>query len=315
MATIYYRKSGIIPWKKLTKGMFYISLVGALVITVGFALFIYMGKTGRVETDFLVYESNEIVIAALIGIFIAFIIISFLAQLMFMVVGFGLIGILVALQRGLTPEILFRISKITKSTTAKIRKKHPWKYWRYNGLLWFFNIPYSLDTKKLKFKSIKPLKKIPWGDLRDAVLFQILFGVVIVVYISFNPFFIERITMRELISFATNITIIVPFIIIPWFIYHRLDVSIKGITRDFTIYHGIKHRIFRTLIALGTLFLIIRMGLKDLENAAMIELINGFVSYFVFFIIFTILFTFIYFNFFENKLARDVVKRFSELKK
>ena len=161
-----------------------------------------------------------------------------------------------------------------------MEEKNSSTYWKYYGLQWFFNIPYVLDTSEFKLSKYKKAKQIPWREIKNAVLFQLLFGTVIVVYISFNPVLLQRMRVTELISVASNVTIIIPMLILPWFVYYRLNARIKGPMRSFRLYHGIKHRMFRTMVAVGTLLLLIRIGL---EKDEVWNIIGGFLSYFMFF--------------------------------
>jgi hypothetical protein len=141
-----------------------------------------------------------------------------------------------------------------------------------------------------------------------------LFGLIIIVYISFNPIFLNAIEEPlTLLSIASNVTIFVPMLILPWFVYYRLDVRIKGEYKDFKIYEGIKHRMFRLFVAIGTIFLIVRLGLESIVDPY--AMLSAFITYFIAFIASAFMFNFIYFNYFENDLLRDVIKRYKELKK
>jgi hypothetical protein len=110
---------------------------------------------------------------------------------------------------------------------------------------------------------------------------------------------------------ASNISILIPIFILPWFIYLRLDAKIQGPIKDFKLFNGLSSRMFQTLVAFGTLLLLVRLALK---NPAFMRVVLSFAGYFMFFICGLIIFTFIYFNYFENDLAADIVKKYEEMK-
>ena len=68
---------------------------------------------------------------------------------------------------------------------------------------------------------------------------------------------------------------------------------------------------YRTFITLGTLIIIIRLALK---NVNLQDVIIAFPIYYLFFIVVILFITFVYFNYFENDLAKDVADRFDEIK-
>ena len=142
-------------------------------------------------------------------------------------------------------------------------------------------------------------------------MWQLLLGIIVIIYISLNPFFLESISFQSLFSIASNISLFIPIIILPWFIFLRIDARIKGPVKDFQLYSGIAYRMYRTFVTLGTIIIIIRLALK---NVNLREVIMAIPIYYVFFIITVFFLTFVYFNYFENNLASDVSEGFVKIK-
>jgi len=310
LAFKYYRGQGIVPIKYLLRNFLKYSLVFGLIFAIGFQYWIVHETISEDPGEVL--EPLDLIFI-FIGLYLGGFFLSFFALILLMLLGFGAVAIISAIAKGVTPEILLEISRISEKTTQKMKKKDRMTYWKYYGLQWFFNIPYVLDTKKLKLDKYRTFKKLPWREIESAIYFQILFGTMIVIYISFNPFLLEtKVNIFTLFSIAFNVTFLIPFIIIPWFIYYRLGARIKGPVRSFLLYHGIKHRMFRTIVALGTILLLIRLALKEIELK---EMVAAFSIYYLIFTVTVALFSIVYFNFFENELAMNITKRYSELKK
>ncbi len=103
----------------------------------------------------------------------------------------------------------------------------------------------------------------------------------------------------------------IPLIILPWFIFLRLNAKIKGPIKDFKIYSGIVYRMYRTFITLGTIIIIIRLAFK---NVSVLDIIIAFPIYYFFFFIIAFVLTFVYFNYFENGLAMHVALRYNKIK-
>ncbi len=117
--------------------------------------------------------------------------------------------------------------------------------------------------------------------------------------------------MQELFSIASITTTFIPMFILPWFIYHKLDAKIQGPVKDFKLFNGLSSRMFQTIVAFGTMFLLIRLALR---HPGFISVLYSMVTYSIFFVGGIFIITFIYFNYFENELAADIVEKFEEIK-
>ena len=143
-------------------------------------------------------------------------------------------------------------------------------------------------------------------------MWQIFFCAILIIYLSLHPLLLERMERDELIAIASSISNFVPLLILPWFIYLDINARIKAPAKDFRLYSGLRNRAFRTLAAFGTLFIIIRLGLRDMELE---PLVISFTKYFSMFLMVTFILTFIYFNYFQYELASGVVKDFRKIDK
>ncbi len=302
----YYSKRGIISTKKIFKWF----AITAVVIAPVFTAVLFLDTLSK-SSDPNLYLWSNASYAALIGMYIGMFLAVFLTFVLLIFIGFGMIGILSALERGIAPEILLHVSRITPHISDSMKKKDIKAYVGYSVLRWFFIIPGALDTKTLIISHVKPEKQFPWPLLKKAMMWQILLGAIVIIYISFNPFFLEGTSFQSLFNIATNISIVIPFIIVPWFVVLRLNARINGPVEDFQLYSGVAYRMYRSFVTLGTLIIIIRLALKNVNPR---DVIAAFPIYYVFFIITIFFLTFVYFNYFENDLAKDVADRFTEIK-
>lgn len=302
----YYHKNGIIPTKKIFKWFAIIAAVSTPVFTA----FLFLDILSK-SNDPNLYLWSNVSYIVVIGLYVGMFLAVFLSFIIFIFFSFGMIGILSALERGIIPEILHHVSKITSNITHSEKKKDRKTFLGYYVLRWLFIIPDVLNTKTLTIHYRKPSKQFPWSTLKKAMMWQLLLGVVVIIYISLNPFFLESISFQNLFTLATNITLFIPLIILPWFIFLELDARIKGPVKDFQLYSGIAYRMYRTFVTLGTIIIIIRLALKNVNPR---EVMMALPIYYVFFIIIVFFLTFIYFNYFEKDLAKDIANRYTEIK-
>ncbi len=232
-----------------------------------------------------------------------------------------MIGIIAALVRAGTPEILLHISRISSRKQVSsgnkesklIKGSKSEKMEIVDKIInWLFAIPDIIETNTLKINEGRLQKQFPWSNLYKALFWQLLFGTIIIIYISLNPLYVKsELDFQNLFNFATNLTLMVPFIILPWFIYLRLDARIKGQVKDYELYRGIVYRMYKTFITLGTIIIIIRLGI---ERVPLERIITAIPVYYFFFFLTIFLITFVYFNYFENELAEKVANRYRQIK-
>jgi len=306
LAFYYYSKRGIISTKKIFK---WFAIIAAIIAPV-FTAVLFLDILSK-NTDPNLYLWSNTAIATLIGLYIGMFFAVFLVFVILFFFGFGMIGVLSALERGITPEVLTHVSRITPHISDSMKKKDIKAYIGYSALKWFFIIPSSLDTKTLNISHVEPKKQFPWPILKKALIWQILLGAIVLIYISLNPFFLEVTSFQSLFNMASNISVMIPFIILPWFVLHKLNARITGPAKDYQLYSGVAYRMYRTFVTLGTLIIIIRLALKNVNPK---DVIIAFPIYYMFFIAIIFLLSFVYFNYFENDLAKDIASRFTEIK-
>jgi hypothetical protein len=265
LAYRYNKKSAIIPTRKVLKWFAWITLPIATVVMV-LAIF-FMFTVEEIPNDMVVLVVMPVIMFAIMFIII------FLIILVLFIEAFGMVAVIAAFIRGYAPEILLHVSKISTSRAAtKLEKKKITKLSTMDSIIgWLFAIPDVLETKTLKINEGRPRNWFPWTNLYKAIWWQTLFGAVIIIYISFNPLYLKsELDFQNLFSIAANSTIAVPFFILPWFIYLRLEAKIEGQIKDYELYRGIVYRMYQTFFTLGTIIIILRLGLGRVSLEAIL---------------------------------------------
>jgi hypothetical protein len=308
LSFIYFRKRAIISTKWLLKRALKISLVVGLVFGVG--MYLLLTQTTLLNPEPIEEDSGTLILM-FIGLYLGGFLAAFLTFLLFLFYGFGIIAVLSIFIRSKTPDMLVEITKITDNLQKSKKNENRRKYMGFVWLGWAFGIPDVLDTSTLRIKEVDFNEDFSKQDFRKAVLWQFFFGLVLVIYISFSPFLLDYVNMQQLFSISSISTTFIPLLILPWFIYLKLDAKIRGPVKDFKLFNGLSSRMFQTLVAFGTILLLIRMALR---NPEFVEVMFSFVMFFIFFIPGVFIGTFVYFNYFQNDLASDIARKFRELR-
>lgn len=297
-----FKGFGIYSFRVMWRVIFIASLVAALFVLVLFMMdatnVIDLGMSDEEITE----ASNdwEFILINVVLFFIFSGIVFGIAGVVTLIM-MGFVGVLHLFMVGLIPLDLRWVKRITRRGHLKARI-----------LAWVLLIPEHLDTGSLTIRMPEREREFPWKRFWNAMAWMVAFNILVAIYISLNPFFLRSASLEELIGFMTSGFIIVPIVVLPWLVTERLDARIEGPVKDFRLFEGIRSRLVRTFLALGTLMIFIRFAVEDIAPERIMYNFGGFFL-FSFLLLFTI--NFIYFNYFEYELARTIVERLPGLRR
>jgi hypothetical protein len=295
--------TGIIEGRQILKWIFLLSLVFAVLFTiVGFWLGSFAVDIG-IPPSFSVHIeivwTTESMANALLA-FVETIFIAMIFQLVIISVGFGFIWFSGWLVRALLPSMLKRLHKAT------FTRRDPLITFI---LLWLMSIPPALEPSSLTIGAGERPRTYSWSRFFWIVTWELFLGSIVAIYISFNPFLLDLLSVTSLLSTVGLFSVIIPVIVVPLFVIVAIRARIPGTRTDFLLYKGIKSRILQTFVALGTLFLMIRLALAKYDS---IMILQSFLSYCLILGVFSLFFTFVYLNYFEHDLAVRVVEDYEQ---
>ncbi len=293
-----FQGEGIVTFREVLRTMAQVSVV----VAAFFTLLLVIDIADIADTQLHDAGGPEMTAARSLYVVGGFALLTFLgtlvAQLVVFIGGFGIIGMIYTFEVGGMPRLIRKVQGITAREDTQSK-----------AIMWFLTIPGALDTDVVLVDEPQVETAFPWERFRTAVGWQVAFGIIIAIYVSLNPWLLRNFTLNQLFRFMSTAFVVIPIIVIPWFIHRRLNSRVKGVNRDFTLYAAMKDRIVRVIIAGGTLLIFLRLALESTDP---MDLMVALTSYIFIMVLCIIAFTFIYFNFFENKLAQEVYVRWQE---
>lgn len=183
--------------------------------------------------------------------------------------------------------------------------------WYGRVYAWAFSVPYVLEPSSLQLE-VSPLDALgARGRFFHALRWQVALGLLISVYVSLNPMLLSTMSFAETYALVSVPVGLIPLLVLPWSVMEVLGVKMKGPRRDFYLHEGAKKRMTQTLVALGTLVLIVRFAV---DRIGMELLAFTFASYLVTLLILSVMVSFVYFNFFERDLINDIADALGEIR-
>ncbi len=298
---LFYRKYGMINSKNVLKTLLIISF-SLSVFTVAMGYSLYRPFLLSISNNYL--PGYEFLMNTMIIFLIFFF--SYLVGFFFLLLqGFGLVSIIVIFQRKYFPGVLDDIKK----TNEMSEEENIFDRIYHTFLAWIFDIPKVLSTREITIEKRNFQETFSWKHFRRAFFLESILAVVLAIYISLNPLLLAERSLSELFALASSVSYFIPVVVLPLFIFRKLRVKIPGPAADFYLFEGVRSRLLSLMLALGTIFLFLRLALRTLDP---VLLINSFLFYFVGFLMNTFFITFVYFNYFEDMLAEDILDEFDK---
>ncbi|OPY34253.1 MAG: hypothetical protein A4E32_00525 [Methanomassiliicoccales archaeon PtaU1.Bin124] len=188
------------------------------------------------------------------------------------------------------------------------------KFDKKDGLLkwaecWVISFPNMLEPSSLRLDPQEQSGKEKVGLFFQTITWQLVLGMLLAIYISLNPMLLSAMDFKETINLIYIPIGILPLFILPWAILDGLGAKVAGTRRDFYLHEGAKKRMMQTMITFGTLLLIMRLALIQID--VVVILINFIIVAFLLLIL-SLMASFAYFNYFEEWLIQDLKARYEK---
>ena len=178
--------------------------------------------------------------------------------------------------------------------------------WKKRAECWIISFPNMLEPASLRLDNSDRNERTAMSLFKETVAWQLMLGLLLAIYVSFNPMLLSAMSFTEAIKLITIPLGILPLFILPWAILDGLGAKVAGTRRDFYIHEGAKKRMMQTLITFGTLLLILRLAVVQIGLASVV--IN-FIIVGIMLLILSVMASFVYFNYFEAGLLQDIKTR------
>ena len=120
LLTLYYTRKSIISTKKIFIWFIISALIIAIAITI--ILYLLLNLTDILDGYFKINQKNNFIVYLILWVFTYLFLVIFIMQSILFVMGFGVNGISSAVERGIGPETLLFISRISHKTSKSMKE-------------------------------------------------------------------------------------------------------------------------------------------------------------------------------------------------
>lgn len=174
----------------------------------------------------------------------------------------------------------------------------------------FFMVPDIIDVKEVVLDP-KSEHAFDLGRAMSIVAYQFALGLLVSSYLFVNPYFLDVMDWKTMLSITLMLSMFTPALILPWQIVRCVNARVRSdAPREYYLWEGAKHRLFTTFATLGAfmmMFLIsVYMG-NDVER-----ILFNYLSFLIPLLATSLMYGLLYVNNFENTDRRVICEGYEE---
>lgn len=174
----------------------------------------------------------------------------------------------------------------------------------------FFMVPEIIDVEEVVLDdSTEHL-----FDLRRSVsisVYLFVLGLLVSSYLFVNPYFLEVMSWKTMLSITLMLSMFTPALILPWQIVRCVGARVRSSApRDYYLWEGAKHRLFTTFTAMGAFMMMFLLSVY-LGNDV-VRIIQNYLAFLIPLLMTSMMYGFVYANNFENEDREAICEGFEE---
>ena len=265
-----------------------LALFTASFVVPGLAVYLDVGRWQYLLG--LVAVAAVLVVAGLDAIYAAFLIYAVLG-------GFGVVGLVVALQKRYFYDVLSRIEALGLKDRQDRRDRL---------ISYVFNIREDTDTRNLTMEHNLSRNRFPWREMVELMALGFMLGIFIWIYLSLNPALLINYSLNQILLVMFLISMYIPLLVLPWAIFKSLDVRISSEFRDFRLFGGVVTTLQKTVLPVAAVMIYAISAVNRLG----LDVVLGYIATSAAFNILVVgATTVMYYTFFEKGLVDSIVGR------
>lgn len=173
----------------------------------------------------------------------------------------------------------------------------------------FFAVPDIIDPQEVVLEPNIDFNKFDTESAFNLSSYMILMMLMISSYVFLNPFFLDTMSVNDMISIMFMLSMFVPTLIVPWQIMRDLNARVVSEAhRDYYLWTGARRKLTNTFLALGAFSMMFLLSLYYGHDPA--DIVMNYVLFFIPLFLISIIYSTIYTNNFQNELKVAVLSRF-----
>ena len=177
----------------------------------------------------------------------------------------------------------------------------------------FFMVPDIIDVREVRVGPIQDGSSFNVSSLSYLFMYMVVLGALISSYLFVNPYFLQSMSQRTMLTIMVMLTMFVPVLIIPWLSVKQLNArTVSDAPRDYMLWQGAKTRLFYTFAGLSVFMMMFIISLYF--GFTLTGILDNYLDFLVPLILTSAMYSFVYANNFSKVLLEYVCDEYNSWK-
>ena len=177
----------------------------------------------------------------------------------------------------------------------------------------FFMVQDIIDVREVRVGHIQDGSSFNVSSLSYLFMYMVVLGALISSYLFVNPYFLQSMSQRTMLTIMVMLTMFVPVLIIPLLSVKQLNArTVSDAPRDYMLWQGAKTRLFYTFAGLSVFMMMFIISLYF--GFTLIGILDNYLDFLVPLILTSAMYSFVYANNFSKVLLEYVCDEYNSWK-
>lgn len=177
----------------------------------------------------------------------------------------------------------------------------------------FFTVPDVIDVSEIRIGPAPERGSFDDRSMLYLFMYAMVLGALISSYLFVNPYFLQSMSQKTMLSIMIMLSMFVPVLIIPWLSIKQMDARVvSDAPREYRLWQGAKTKLFYTFTGLGVFMMMFIISLYF--GFSLSAIIDNYLDFLIPLVLTSAMYAFVYANNFSYVLTEHVCREFNEWK-
>ncbi len=174
----------------------------------------------------------------------------------------------------------------------------------------FFVVPDIIDVKEIRVGPVQEIDSFDDRSMLYLFMYAVVLGALISSYLFVNPYFLQSMSQRTMLTIMVMLTMFVPVLIIPWLSLKQMDARVvSDAPREYRLWEGAKNNLFYTFAGLSVFMMMFIISLYF--GFSLWNIIDNYLDFLIPLILTSAMYAFVYANNFSHVLVEHVCDEYN----
>lgn len=177
----------------------------------------------------------------------------------------------------------------------------------------FFAVPDVIDVREIRIGPAPDRGSFDDSSMLYLFMYALVLGALLSSYLFVNPYFLQSMSQKTMLSIMIMLSMFVPVLIIPWLSIKQMDARVvSDAPREYRLWQGAKTKLFYTFTGLGVFMMMFIISLYF--GFSLSAIIDNYLDFLIPLVLTSAMYAFVYANNYSYVLMEHVCREYNEWK-